>query len=72
MLTKKEILKDKFKKAPDGTYNPVEEAMDEYAKQEAIAFFNDVFSEIEVNGVLISKLYTPDTEKLYQIYLDSK
>lgn len=38
MKPKEEILKDKFRKSPDGNYNPIHEAMDEYAKEVAVAF----------------------------------
>lgn len=32
-MSKQEILKRKFQKSPDGEYNPVHEAMDEYYNQ---------------------------------------
>lgn len=50
----------------------VEQAMDEYARNIAIDFFNDAFSEIVVNGIRIADHFKPDTEKLFDIYTQSK
>lgn len=48
------------------------ELANQHSQQEAIAFFNDTFSEMVVNGVRLADYFTPDTEKLYSIYEQSK
>lgn len=64
---KQEILKSKFQKAPDGEYNPIHEAMSEYAKQEAIAFLDSIRDYIrESHNDLINDDRT--SEQLYELY----
>jgi hypothetical protein len=80
MKTKEEILEQKIKTAPSVEYNPFYEAMDEYAKQQAIAFFKwciDSYSiGYETFPLIEDTICHPNGEvslgNAYELYLNSK
>ena len=69
-----EIYKSRNMAAPNCSFcnEDWDEPMEEYAKDVAIDFFNDAFSELEINGVKVSSYFTPDTEEIFKIYQQSK
>jgi hypothetical protein len=82
MKTKEEILEASFKNEYPANVYVVSRlklyelvtipAMDEYAKQEAIEFCQDILNNIEVNGVKLSDYKKVDVPELYKIFQQSK
>jgi hypothetical protein len=62
-MTKGEILKNKFLRNPDGKYNPVEEAMEAYAKQERISILKYAQYQSTRNPEQLEKMYLESKEK---------